>query len=464
MKKRIVVAGAGHGGLVAAYYLALAGYNVTVYERQAEGTLGYEQSDSVHLDGFEEAGIPVPEKYRVKRTPLSFIIPGTDLPPLTLGVHDDSYNVEIDRKALYDLLLGLAEEAGATVLYGVTVEGPIMLGSRVAGIRTSSGCVYADLVIDACGLSSPVRKNLPEFTLTDKEAARPDMLTAYRAYFDRVPDTEDPAQKYKVDLIPGETAGLMWTIGHPDNVDVLIGAFSDLTREQIEEKLSYLRSVNPQLGQTLLKGGDCHLIPLRQPMAVLVADGYAAIGDAAFMTIPIKGSGVGYSMRAGKILAKCVIEDEQGLFNRETLWSYQCAFFDEVGFDGGLLAIIKNLIPVITQEDIEYVFSAGILSPEMLQKFGNEEGMAKVLSSLTFGNARDLAKKVVGHQRLRRIILSTAKNLARYAMVRQNLREKYESRNVEKWAASYNRFFANLSEPKTDDADMDDPVSLEPAE
>ena len=51
MSKRIAVAGAGHGGLVAAYYLACAGYDVTVYEKKAAGTLGYDQSDSVHLDG-----------------------------------------------------------------------------------------------------------------------------------------------------------------------------------------------------------------------------------------------------------------------------------------------------------------------------------------------------------------------------------------------------------------------------
>ena len=34
MSKKIVVAGAGHGGLIAAYYLAAAGYDVTVYEKK----------------------------------------------------------------------------------------------------------------------------------------------------------------------------------------------------------------------------------------------------------------------------------------------------------------------------------------------------------------------------------------------------------------------------------------------
>ena len=456
MDRKIIVAGAGHGGLVAAYYLAQAGCDVTVFERNAEGTLGYEQADSVHIDGFEDAGLPVPEEYKVKRTPLSFVIPGVDLPPLTQGVGEDSYNVEIDRKALYRMLLELAHGAGVKVRYGVEVTAPIMLGSRVAGIKTTVGDVYADLVIDACGLHSPVRTQLPDFTLTDRTPVQNDTLTAYRAYFKRIPGTEDPAQKYKVYLIPGENAGLMWTIVHRDVVDVLIGAFAGITEKEIEEKLAYLRSVNPQLSETLQKGGRCCEIPVRQPMAVLVADGYAAVGDAAFMTIPVKGSGIGYSMRAGKILAACVLQDEKGLYNRETLWRYQCEFFDQIGFDGAMLAIVKNLFTVITLDDIEYVMNEGILTPEALQKFGNEEGMLKILTSMKFGEARDMARKVVGHQSLRRMILSTAKNIARFTMLRSNLKNKYETRSVEKWAAAYNKFYASLQSGRADDdADED---------
>lgn len=461
MDRKIIVAGAGHGGLVAAYYLAKEGMDVTVFERNAEGTLGYEQADSVHLDGFEDAGLPVPEEYKVKRTPLSFVIPGIDLPPLTQGVGEDSYNVEIDRKALYRMLLELATEAGAKIRYGVEITAPIMLGSRVAGIKTTVGDVYADLVIDACGLHSPVRTHLPDFTLTDRTPVQNDTLTAYRAYYNRVPGTEDPPQKYKVYLIPGENAGLMWTIVHPDSVDVLIGAFTGITEQQIEEKLAYLRSVNPQLGETLQKGGKCCEIPVRQPMAVLVADGYAAIGDAAFMTIPVKGSGIGYSMRAGKILAESILQDADGLYNRETLWRYQCEFFEKIGFDGALLAIVKGLFPVITMDDIQYVINEGLLTPEALQKFGNEEGLLGILTSMKFGQARDLTKKIAGHQSLRRMILSTAKNIARFTMLRSSLKNKYETKSVEKWAAAYNKFYASLQTDKPEEDAEEPPEEIE---
>ena len=43
--KTILIAGAGHGGLIAAAKLADAGYDVTVLEKGGEGTLGHDWED-----------------------------------------------------------------------------------------------------------------------------------------------------------------------------------------------------------------------------------------------------------------------------------------------------------------------------------------------------------------------------------------------------------------------------------
>ena len=47
MSKKIIIAGAGHGGLIAGSLLAEKGYDVTVYERHIRDDLGYDWEDSV---------------------------------------------------------------------------------------------------------------------------------------------------------------------------------------------------------------------------------------------------------------------------------------------------------------------------------------------------------------------------------------------------------------------------------
>ena len=196
----------------------------------------------------------------------------------------------------------------------------------------------------------------------------------------------------------------------------------------------------------MIKGGGIVDIPIRQPLSIMVADGYAAIGDAAFMTIPIKGSGIGYSMRAGKMLAECVMEDENGLYNEETLWKYQIEYFDEVGSTSAVLAIIKNLFPVITQEDLIYFFGEGLVTSDDLEKFGSEAGLSKIIASLRPGELRDKAKKLIGNQNVRRMLTGTAKNIAMYKIVEQSLKENFSSAAAKKWADAYDNFFESIKD------------------
>ncbi|MBQ1553627.1 MAG: NAD(P)-binding protein, partial [Clostridia bacterium] len=58
----IIIAGAGHGGLTAAYNFARNGYSVTVYEKKQRSELGYGWKDSMSPSAFNFCGMPMPEK------------------------------------------------------------------------------------------------------------------------------------------------------------------------------------------------------------------------------------------------------------------------------------------------------------------------------------------------------------------------------------------------------------------
>ncbi|MCH5197367.1 MAG: NAD(P)/FAD-dependent oxidoreductase [Oscillospiraceae bacterium] len=442
--KKIIVAGAGHGGLVAAAYLAKEGFDITVFEKKQENELGYDQFDSVHLDGFELAGLRVPEEYKVKRTGITFVIPGTDIPPVNQGVSDDRYNVEIDRKALYRYLIAPAKEAGVNFRFGCEVFSPIIFGSRVCGIKTSDGDFYADMVIDACGLYSPVRSALPEAFGVQNSITGTDIMRTYRAFYKRNAETGESEHKYVVSLLPGEFCGIMWAITKDTEVDILIASMTrPLSDEDIAEKTEMLKNANPVIGE-FIRGGRVADIPVRAPLGMLVADGYAAIGDAAFMTVPLKGSGVGYSMRAGKILAETVIADENGFYTRETLWKYQTQYYDQMGFGATLIAVIKNELPFLAQDDLEYFFRENIITPDLLESFGNEAKFSKIISSIGLKELREKARKVVGHPYVRSVLLRTGKNITRAVVLRQSLKDKYETKSAAKWIASYNGFLEGM--------------------
>ena len=49
---KIIVAGAGHGGVVAAIKLAEAGHDVTIFEKSKEGCIGLPQSDVAEKSAF----------------------------------------------------------------------------------------------------------------------------------------------------------------------------------------------------------------------------------------------------------------------------------------------------------------------------------------------------------------------------------------------------------------------------
>lgn len=444
MESKILVAGAGHGGIVAAYYLAKEGFDVTIYEKGSEGKLGHDQSDFIHLDGFEKSGIPIPEEYMRVRTPISFCLPESDVEPVSQVEDENLKNVCIDRKALYDYLLSFATEAGVKVVYDCEVLAPIRLGSRIVGIKTSLGDFYGDMIIDACGIHSPVRSQLPDFMHIEQQPGRYDVLSAYRAVFKKRENEPDSPYKYRVSLLLHGFTGITWYITEEDQIDILLGSFNGITDENINHQLEIYKRDNANLSDELIKGGKVIEIPVRQPLAVLVADGYAAIGDSAFMTVPVKGSGIGYAMRAGKMLADCMLADENRLFNRETLWAYQKEYFDDIGFGSCILAILKNKFPTLQSEIVEYAFTENVVTSEDLTLFGSEASTITMLRSLNLSKINDKTKKVLVNSEIRKTMAQFVKWIARYKIVESFFPDKYDSEAIEKWANAYNNFFEGI--------------------
>ncbi len=439
MSKKIIVAGLGHGGIAVAALLARHGYDVTVYEQKKEGTLGYDWTDIFDPAalGIAGMGMPPKDKYEYKEDMTFF--PPSERKSLQQHVPLNKREIKMERSDIYAHFIENAVNSGVKIVYECAVSGPIMLGNRVVGIHTEKGDFFGDLVIDSCGMNSPVRMNLPESTLVEKEVGRKERITIYRAFFNKASDCAVPA-KFKVMLYAGGVMGISWVASEEEHTDLLMGRFEDFDIDEVNRFADMLREKNPRLGTEIVRGGQFVQIPVRHTLAVMVADGYAAIGDSAFMPVPLIGSGIANALKAARILADTIIDDETDSFSVETLWNYQVKYYEKLGSGLAPLECVKYLLFKLTPDEVDYCFETGILTDEnvtMTAEFGKMSDLFKM-------DIKDLSNKAVNlckNPALIKKLMSTGSSMVKVVTACATIPKKWDRERVAAWAETYTKAF-----------------------
>lgn len=437
----IIVAGAGHGGIVAAKKLAEAGHSVTVYEKKPKESLGYEQYDAVDSRFFDYAGIDYPEHWKGNPNSLTFVPSGENPRPITLPAEKNANTLTMNRRELIRYLIALAEDAGVKFVYECEVTEALILGNRAVGIKAAGEKIYGDLVIDACGLFSSVRRSLPDFMCVKKDIDKYDLLYTYRAYFKRNDNAEAPETRYNIHLKNDGTVGFCWLIGEDEWCDVLIGRFNKPDDGDILGTLNQLYEENPYMSKDLVRPPIYGTLPLRQPLPVFVADGYAAIGDSACMVSPLKGSGIGLSLMAAQMLADAVEADKEGYYDAESLWNYQFRYFKEAGFDCCRLAVAKNLLPFLTADEVSDFINSGIITTEEISALLNG-GVGTIMSRKGISALKEKFKTLGEFASTRKKLIGVGTGVLRFTVLEPLMPNKYDRNDLRKWYNRYEDFFA----------------------
>lgn len=440
MERKIIVAGGGHGGIAAAAILAQNGYDVTVYEKNNRDEMGSDQRDVFDKKGFFSCGMPMPvkEKYRLKND-MTLINPSRTK-SIRQHVPTQQLEIQMERRDVYDHIISHAEKCGVKFVYGTEITAPVMLGGRVVGIKTAEETVYADLVIDAAGVNSPVRGGLPSSLSIQNETGEGNTFYTWRAGFGKNEHTAD--EKYRVFLYFDGKPMICWVADDGDYTDVLIGKFTPLNGDEIEETLTRLRELNPDLGENLVRGGNFSEIPVRQPLAVLVADGYAAIGDSAFMTVPIIGSGIANSLKAARLLADAIMADKEGLYCSDTLWKYQRDFYAQLGKGLAPIAVIKLMFDKYTPKDMDCFFEKDILNSDDVTIGADTTGIMNFVEKiLNVSSLKAKFKGILPERELSKKVLAMNTRIAAVAAFVMTMPQKYDRKSVAAWARNYNKLF-----------------------
>lgn len=445
MGRKIVVAGAGHGGLSAAFTLAKNGYDVTVYEKCPENDLGHDWGDFFDMKAFAAAGMPLPSKGVVDRIPIAYHAPDESIPAL-YQPEQTGFEMFMERKDILKYLIKHCKSAGVKFVFETEIKEAIILGNRVCGIRTDKEDIYSDLVIDASGVGSAVRLSLPESFKTDKEFSNPyEVLYAYRGMYKRNDvETDDPQYNVFFDYDDEGNISMKWIIIYDDHCDILFGKVASYGFDEVKKEIENFQRLYPQLNDELISGGQVVRIPIRQSPGIFVGNGYAGVGDTAGMTMPVMGSGIAASLRAGTLLAKTVMADVDDAFSAETLWKYQVAYMKNIGWGFASIAIVKSMIPKLTSEDLNFLFGSGVLTNDDMVFSAEDGSVGALLSGVRLSSLLDRAKKAKSNPALIKKLSGIAVNLVKLKSLQSSFPSKYNRQSVEKWAEKYNEFFLSL--------------------
>ena len=438
MNKKIVVIGAGHGGLVAAALLAEKGYDVSVYERGKRGEIGYPWKDVFLKQVFPETAIEAPSEDTYAPEPAWTFVPPSEKDFITIPENPATGNVSMNRKLLVEHLVSVAERSGAKMHFASPVTDLVFDGDKVVGIKVNGEKVFADLVIDASGLLTPFREKIPgKFGLQ----AMPEdegVMSVWRGSFRRREGSPDPEYKNRLFLLPDGLNGIVWCVSEDDGtVDVLIGQIGGLSAEDKEKMLGYVRKNCEIVPDEDPIEGRAAAVCVRYAMPVLVADGYVLVGDSSCLTMPVVGCGIALAMQEGHCLADYIIRGEIKSFDAVSLWKYNVHTIRALASENIGLDVLKRALLAMPKEMINDLFATHILSGELL--FDVIRG--SVASAFKPKTVVAVLKNLKVLIPFVKYMMPSLKSAGKAKKVAKRIPKKYDINKINAWKDKYNGFF-----------------------
>lgn len=400
--------------------------------------MSYDWHDDVTPHVFPRLKIPLPDqKHYFKKADWSFISPDGKH-TIRIYQDEDKIDLSMERRPLVEMLIERAAEHAA-VYYESMVEGLIIEENLVKGVLINGTKVYADLVIDSSGVNSILREQLPKSYMIQRRPEKDELFYAYRAFYNRRAGSKEPEHTNKAYLKHLGEEGISWCIlDRSGQVDVLVGRTGGLDQQVLQRGLQALRDDNEIIGEQIIRGGITVAIPIRYPLSKMVGPGYAAVGDSAFMTIPMLGSGIANAMTAGHILAEVIVGAEKNPFAMENLWRYQVKVTEAFGADNTGVDILKRWLLSADNDDISYLMSHNVIEAEDLKK-------AAVGELIELSWADMFRKLSVGYRKIGLLlelnrILAKAKQAKRLAF---SIPKSYDEARMRAWQNKIDRLISS---------------------
>ena len=405
----VIVVGAGPSGATTAYNLAQAGLDVLLLEKARF------PRDKVCGDGLTPRAVKSLIAMGVDVGPGSGWLRNKGLRVIGAGLRLEmpwpeldsypGYGVVRSRSSLDETLARRAQSAGAKLLEGVTVTGPVLDDAgRIVGVtaqsddpertRGDSATYLARTVVAADGNSSRLSVAMGLRRRDDRPLG-----VAVRTYY-RSPRHDDDYLESWLDLWDGDRLlpGYGWIFGMGDGTsNVGLGllntsdAFGNTDYRALLKR--WLRSMPEEWGyveENRTEPVRGAALPMGFNRTPHYYRGLLLAGDAGGMVNPFNGEGIAYAMESGEILARTIAQALARPTRAETdrvLRGYPRALADSYG---GYYTLGRVFVQLIGHPQLMRFATRHGMSRPALMRFA-----LKLLANLTDPKGGDAADRVI---------------------------------------------------------------------
>jgi len=464
----VIIAGGGMAGLLTA--AAIATYSrqnrkILVVDRNSKTEPGKKTSNGwICGDAVSKRSID----YLAQHLKINYGAPELEHHVKGVYVYSPDHKVKVlfegegyvlNRKLLPRRQLADAAKLGVEFQWQVALDRLLVEDGYVVGVAGRSledGSSFrktAKLVVDATGSASKLRMGLPIRSYIQKKIDPDDMEATGRYIYNFTPGTEDKTffdPEYCIIhldqyLAPG---GYCWVFPKGSSkVNIGLGvqkkALDARNRrfglnDNLQDLIDKYVQLNPAITEPTLATGEPDennakgnwQVPVRRQNDCLVANGYALIGDAAWMPRPIDAGGIGPAIYASVILGRVVAEAlEAGDVSEEGLWRYNVEYMDLYGYQMASFEVLRRYLQTISNQEINYG----------MKYFLSEEDVAHITrrEHPKFDRVRLLNPnmwfRILGHLSLARGLRYTASKSVR--LIEHNLRYPEKPSGFPEWHA-----------------------------
>ena len=286
----MIIVGAGPSGLIAGYFAAEAGAKVLILDKKKELGKPVRCAEAVIQNVFQDFNIK-PKKEMISNYVNTMKLISSKGKIISLKLNIDGYI--LDRVKFEDHLGFRAKKKGAKIQLRTTVLG---LKNNELSITRDNGktteIIKGKIIIGADGVESRIGR-----WVGINSALKPqDIAVCFQYLLDNI-----EVDKNTVEFYWGREYsphGYIWVFPKSDSsANVGIVTAGSKKKNLINDLETFISSRAPA-GEKLKKVAGC--VPQARPPKNVVRDNVMLVGDAARVSIPVTGAGIGHALITGK--------------------------------------------------------------------------------------------------------------------------------------------------------------------